>query len=249
MNKILLKDIPLKQLVIYFKNDDTITIDAKNITNLMINGITYNGMFVCQTLKKFIKAEEITFGINKNADKPYSSKDISISAKTTFERIFKQTDISRIDLIYDDNTTETIYAIWHDANRHTNLYQHMGLDMDGNLLANISNGIYAVKENKDPYPENPTIVLVSYSFDDTTEAYAFDSMIDAMYYIHDDYHNEYKYDKESNKNVLENDSYCKSNSACLSYKDNNGEIVKTYWKAIEISNPKKYNSNNTNERS
>lgn len=249
MNRIVLKDIPLKQLVIHFKNDDSITIDVENITNVVINNISYNGIFINEKLKKFTKAEEISFGINKNADKPYSSNDISISAKTTFERILKQRDITCIDFIYDENTTETIYTIWYGINDKTNAYQHMGLDTDGNLLANISNGIYKVKEKTNPYPNNPTIVLVSYSFDDTTEAYAFDSMIDAMYYIHDDYHNEYKYDKESNKNVLENDSYCKSNSACLTYKDNNGEIVKTYWKAIEISNPKNYNSNNVNERS
>lgn len=110
----------IKQLDIIFENVESIIVPPKHITNLIISEpyevIFGNSPFQVSDYIE-IGLQDIHLLSSENLHFP----DDSIAEK----RLINSNDISCIEIIDDDNKSQTIYVNWHDEDEYINLNQHI----------------------------------------------------------------------------------------------------------------------------
>ena len=220
-------------------NTDSIEFEAKHITSMYIGGITENRVITQDTCLLFKEAENIQLTICNKANVEYTEFGHNKAATKKFERIQRQADICAINIKYNDATQETINVKWHENDEYINRYQKAYLDENYNFIIEISKTHETNTIKNTPVKTEPVVVTVSYSFDESTDAYIFDTYEEAIYQIQNDYESELANDKELGKDIAEDKCYCMDDNACLSYYTKDGELMQTFWNVSNVIDNRK----------
>lgn len=134
------KEIKTVELVL--ENLESVLFSVKDIVMLSINDIKKSIRFSNEQTSINLTANEIIIEINSKANlySAYSHKwfDKQNESLLPFDRLMKYNDITAIELTYQDDSKDYIYANWPGDIDENNKLQSSKFDSDGNLNINIS---------------------------------------------------------------------------------------------------------------
>ena len=123
----------IKKVKIGFENCEVIKLPTESFENLLISDISQEVYrCACNAIGKFTKGE-IYFCLFKDADREHRVFEDCDDVTTVFKRIYGGCDITDIELIYEDGTTEDIYAKWDGESEYSNINQHSMITDRGDL--------------------------------------------------------------------------------------------------------------------
>ena len=123
----------IKEAKIGFENCEVIKLPIEAFENLLIQDISQEiYRCACNAVGKFTKGE-IYFCLFKSADREHRVFEDCNDVTTVFKRIDNGCDITDIELIYEDGTTEDIYAKWDGESEYSNINQHSKITDRGDL--------------------------------------------------------------------------------------------------------------------
>lgn len=123
----------IKEVKIGFENCEVIKLPTNAFENLLIQDIEQEVYrCACNAIGKFTKGE-IYFCLFKDADREHRVFEDCNDVTTVFKRIDDGCDITDIELIYEDGTTEDIYTKWDGESEYSNINQHSMITDRGDL--------------------------------------------------------------------------------------------------------------------
>lgn len=123
----------IKEVKIGFENCEVIKLPTTAFEQLLVQDIEQEVYrCACNAIGKFTKAE-IYFCLFKDADREHRVFENCNDVTTVFKRIGDGFDITDIELIYEDGTSEDIYAKWDGESEYSNINQHSRITNRGDL--------------------------------------------------------------------------------------------------------------------
>lgn len=114
----------IKKINIILENTEFFTVPAKKILMFEISGVKEEyARIALNTICKTKTADKIAILIDESAD--YIG---SLCRGSMIKRIENYKDITAIELVYEDDTAETIYTDWDMKSDYTNSYQETIID-------------------------------------------------------------------------------------------------------------------------
>lgn len=114
----------LAKIILNFKNCDEITIESKDIIELLIEDIKFSLGKMDEGLVEILCADTIVLKISETANKAYLPFEVTDNKEQTiFDRITAFDDIFSVDLIMADDKKHTIYTHWIGKSIYINYAQ------------------------------------------------------------------------------------------------------------------------------
>lgn len=129
----------VKSITLVLENCETIKLDRKHIGSFLVDNIKYSiSRMACNSISTFTFCENFAIEINRNASKVGTNYN---SNQDALKRLITYSDITAIDIKYEDDTEEYIYVDWNEENNHcNNNNQKHYMNKFGDLYIVVSSG-------------------------------------------------------------------------------------------------------------
>lgn len=131
----------LRHIEIVLENFEVIKVFPQNIAFLRLDGLRKSISYRCESLFENIKADEVVIMLRKEVNTLSSYFDghvLNTNRMLPFDRLKKCSDITAIEVVYNDDNKEYIYVNFKDDKNENNLYQKTIVnELSGDLVIEI----------------------------------------------------------------------------------------------------------------
>ena len=128
------KNGKIKNINVIFENLEVIVIPADYLTSLIMRDITENFIYT-NTSSCYYRCEQLVMTISNKFD--MTLIDENYGERNSFQRMINFRDIVAVEVVFENDVTETVYVDWWDACEYENLHQDTEILSDGALLVSI----------------------------------------------------------------------------------------------------------------
>lgn len=128
------KNGKIKSINIVFENLEVVVVPSDYISAFVINDISENFVYTNTTLYYF-GCKKLNMRINNEFN--MTLVDDIYGERNSFQRIINFNDIVAVDIIFENDVSETVYVDWWDMCEYENLNQSTEILSDGSLSISI----------------------------------------------------------------------------------------------------------------
>ncbi|KON87408.1 hypothetical protein AF332_11605 [Sporosarcina globispora] len=126
-----------KSIDLVLENCEVITVERKYMGHLYMSNFNTT---ISRHDKKLLSSEvvnEFAIEIHRSLDETTNKQGL-FDKYSPIERLRKYSDITQIEITYEDNSKKHVYTHWHDEDEYDNRYQKSKLNNFGDLYIVIS---------------------------------------------------------------------------------------------------------------